>query len=214
MSPIRLALPLTILIVACTSAPPVTVGPHVETRDEALTRERVELVRFNKQSKEEFKQTIIVKNESLDTGITITTHDELGQKYGENKLRGFIDKKTGRREYQLYQVFNYQALKWHHYDALTVETVSGPEPLELNDLGDDVDCYSAYTCLFSEYRAALIDEALVRTTAGQYEPGKYILWHFKFSAKDGTEKEFTMPYAKIAAFVEVMDSYSRSAGTK
>lgn len=66
-------------------------------------------------TKEHFKNTTTVKDDPLDTVATITTVNGFQEKRGllgivwdDNFLRAFIDKKSGKTSFQVYQVIYYQ----------------------------------------------------------------------------------------------------------
>lgn len=98
-------------------------------------------------TKEHFKNTAMVKDDSLDTIATISTVNGFQEKRGllgivweDNFLRAFIDKKTGKTSFQLYQVINYQGGGWNFYQTVNFETTSGPQSTPVTVISRDVDC--------------------------------------------------------------------------
>lgn len=172
-------------------------------------------------TKEHFKSTATIKDDSLDTTATITTVNGLQEKRGllgivwdDNFLRAFIDKKTGRTTIQLYQVIYYQGSGWNFFQTVNYETPSGPESRPVTIISRDVDCSgSRYGgCTYTEHIGFDIDEKLLRTIAAGYQPGQRVGWKFKFNAKSGKDYNDGMLPAEVAGFLEAIDAYRASHG--
>jgi hypothetical protein len=172
-------------------------------------------------TKEHFRNTATVKDDSLDTIAIITTVNGFQEKRGllgivweDNFLRAHIEKKSGRTSIQIYQVLTYQSSGWNFYQSVNFETPNGPESRTLTSIKRDVDCTgSRYSgCTYTEHVAFDVDESLLRIIAQRYKPGQPIAWKFKFSAKSG--KEFTegMLPAEVAGFLETLDTYRAAKG--
>lgn len=172
-------------------------------------------------TKEHFKNTATIKDDSLDTTATITTVNGLQEKRGllgivrdDNFLRAFIDKKTGRTTIQLYQVIYYQGSGWKFYQTVNYETPTEPESRPVMIISRDVDCSgSRYSgCTYTEHVGFDVDEKLLRTIAVGYQPGQPVGWKFKFNAKSGKDYNDGMLTAEVAGFLEAIDAYRASRG--
>jgi hypothetical protein len=167
-------------------------------------------------TKEHFKNTATVKDDSLDTVATITTVNGIQEKRGllgivrdDNFLRAVIDKKTGKTSFQLYQVIYYQGSGWNLFQTVNFETPYGPQSKPVTVISRNVDCAgSRYGgCTYVEHIAFDVDESLLRTIAGNYSPGQRPVWRFKFTAKSGIDSNEGMLPAEIAGLLEKVDEY-------
>ena len=166
--------------------------------------------------KEHFKNTAVVKDDSLETVATISTINGFQEKRGllgivwdDNFLRAFIDKKSGKVTYQLYQVLRYQGEGWKFYEVANYETPSGPRSVPLISIGRDVNCSgSKYGgCLYTEQVAFDVDESLLKTISDKFVPGQMSGWKFKFKAKSGEEYTDGLLPAEAAGLLEKVAEY-------
>lgn len=172
-------------------------------------------------TKEHFKNTATIKDDSLDTTATITTVNGLQEKRGlfsivwnDNFLRAFINKKTGLTTIQLYQVIYYQGSGWNFFQTVNYETPTGPESRPVTIISRNVDCSgSRYSdCTYTEHVGFDVDEKLLRAIAAGYRPGQHIAWKFKFNAKSGKDYNDGILPAEVAGFLEAIDAYRASRG--
>jgi len=172
-------------------------------------------------TKEHFKNTATIKDDSLETTATITTINGFQEKRGllgivwdDNFLRAFINKKTGQTTIQIYQVIYYQGSEWNFFQTVNYETPTGPESRSVTIISRDVDCAgSRYSgCTYAEHVGFDIDEKFLRTIAGRYQPGQRAAWKFKFNAKSGKDYNDGMLPAEVAGFLEAIDAYRASHG--
>ena len=172
-------------------------------------------------TKEHFKNTATIKDDSLDTKATITTVNGFQEKRGllgivwdDNFLRAFINKKTGQTTIQLYQIIYYQGSGWNFFQTVNYETPDGPESRPATIISRDVDCSgSRYSgCIYTEHVGFDIDEKLLHTIAAGYQPGQRAAWKFKFNAKSGKDYNDGMLPAEVAGFLEAIDAYRASRG--
>lgn len=172
-------------------------------------------------TKEHFKNTVTIKDDSLDTTATITTVNGFKEKRGllgivwdDNFLRAFINKKTGQTTIQLYQVIYYQGSGWNFFQTVNYETPTGPESRPVTIISRDVNCSgSRYSeCTYKEHVGFDVDEKLLRTIAAGYQPGQRAAWRFKFNTKSGKDYNDGMLPAEVAGFLEAIDAYRASHG--
>lgn len=168
----------------------------------------------------EFEKAAAVKDDALEVQATITTQPAFRETRGllkivwnDNFLRAFIDKKTGKATYQLYQRITYNAPSWKFYKLANYETPTGPESVEVMELGRDVDCSSSRLmggCTYTETIAVPVKEELLRTIAGLYVPNQQDAWRFRFKAQSGEDFNDGMMPAEVAGMLAAVDGY-RSA---
>ena len=172
-------------------------------------------------TKEHFKSTATVKDDSLDTVATITTVNGFQEKRGllgivwdDNFLRAFIDKKSGKTSFQLYQIIYYQAGGWNFFQTINFETPSGPQSKPVTIIKRDVNCTgSRYSgCTYVEHVGFDVDEGLLRTIAQGYSPGQRSGWRFKFTARSGQDYNDGMLPAEVAGLLDKVDEYLASKG--
>lgn len=172
-------------------------------------------------TKEHFRNTATIKDDSLDTVATINTVNGFQEKRGllgivwdDNFLRAFIDKKSGKTSFQLYQAIYYQGSGWSFFQTVNFETPSGPQSKPVTVIKRDVDCTgSRYSgCTYVEHVAFDADESLLRTIAAKYSPGQSSGWKFKFIAKSGRDYNDGMLPAEIAGFLDRVDEYLAAKG--
>lgn len=171
--------------------------------------------------KAHFKQTMIVKNDSLDTVAKFSTVSGFKEKRGllgivwdDNFIRAFVDKKTGLTTFQVYNSIYYKGSGWKFYNRVNYETPSGPKSTKVTVITRDVDCTgSRYGgCTHNEHVAFSVDYALLCTIASKYGPGVRAVWKYKIIPKAGDDYKDGLLPAEIAALVEMVNEYKKSKG--
>lgn len=167
-------------------------------------------------TQQHFKDTTTFKDDALETSATFTSVNGFQERRGllglvvnDSFLRAFVDKKTGRASYQLYQVLTYKDFGLRRYLYLNFETPAGPQQKRVTLLSKTVDCPRPRVngCFYTEQLVMDIDESLLRALAenGKNDPGA--TWKFKFKAKSGNEFADAMSAAEIAGFLERVSEY-------
>jgi hypothetical protein len=159
-----------------------------------------------------------IKDDPLDVKATMTTepcwHDKqglLGLVWTDGFLRAFIDKKTGKVEFQVYEYITYSGPGWHFYESVNYATPSGPVQAPVTVIDQHViDCGGPGGCTYSETVGFDMDEQMLRVIAATYSPGAPNAWLYKFNSKSGIEfKDGLMP-SEVAGGLAAVDAY-RSA---
>lgn len=167
-------------------------------------------------SKEHFRDTATIKDDSLDTVAIISTVKGFQERQGlvgvvwdDNFLRAFVDKKTGLTRIQLYQIIYYQGDSWRFYHTINYESPEGPQARPLVIIDRDVNCkFSRYGgCMYAEHVGLEVDEQFLRLIAAGYQPGQRTAWKFKFIAKSGNEYKDGLLPAEVAGFLDALDAY-------
>ena len=171
--------------------------------------------------KAHFKQTMIVKDDSLDTVAKFSTVNGFKEKRGllgivwdDNFIRAYVDKKTGVTTFQVYNSIYYKGSGWRFYNRVNYETPNGPKSKEVTVIARDVDCTgSRYGgCTYNEHIAFTVDQALLETIASKCRPGLRAAWKYKIIPKAGEDYNDGLLPAEIAALVEIVNEYKKSNG--
>lgn len=169
-------------------------------------------------TREHFMNTATLKDDALETVATITTYKGYQQRRGllgivsnDNFLRAFINKKTGTKTFQLYQVIQYQSNGWNFFQTVNYETPSGPESKPATIIDRNVDSCSQYVgCHYTEQVGFDLEEPFLRDLAAKYKADQPEVWRFKFKAKSGADYNDAISIAEVAGFVDMLDMYGRS----
>jgi hypothetical protein len=179
---------------------------------------QMKLDRFMGLSKEHFSFTATIKDDQLDIFTTITTVDGFKEERGLNWfsvtwddtfLRAFINKNTGEKVFQVYQIISYNAENWKFYQSVNFETPSGIKHQPLTIINRDVDCTGSYYfgCIYTEHIGFNVDESLLRSLADIYDTKQKSVWKFKFKCKNGLDYKTCLLPAEAAGLLEKVDEY-------
>jgi len=127
-------------------------------------------------------------------------------------LRGFINKTTGRRGYQVYCLVSYTDTEWRDYRMVGYETAKGQASKELTQLEREAECPKTGPrgpCRYIERAAFVIDEMPLRSIAGRYSPESEKAWTFQLIPKRGKKIRRALLPAEAAGFLRFMDRYSK-----
>ena len=171
---------------------------------------------------DQFAACATVSDDSLDVIAKITTEPCFRETRGllkivwnDNFVRAHIDKKTGAATYQIYQAIMYEG-DWRFYRTVNYETPDGPRSEPVTEISRDVVGCSAgrYSsgCTLSEHIAFSVDEKLLRTIAGKWQPGAVAGWRFKFGAKAAEDWQDGMAAAEVAGILQAVDKYRAARG--
>lgn len=126
-----------------------------------------------------------VRNDPLDTVITITTEPFFQERSGllrtvqaDKFVRVLIDKKTGQSTFQVYVWVTYEG-DWHFADRVNYETKGGPVSAVVRRINSDVQSCTRYSCSKREDIAFNVPEADIREIAATAEAGKDQSWMFR-----------------------------------
>ena len=175
---------------------------------------------------EHFKRTAILEEGDSEAPAVITTRNGFRRKqgllhfvYDDNFLRAFIDKKTGKVTYQVYQSIYYQASDWRFYLKASYEAPDGPESVDAKlvraPLAHDFDCpdHTSSVCAYNEHVGFPVDRDLLDSIASAYEPNKSAEWGFRFIPRIGEDYHDGLLVAEIVGFLQAVDSYRETKGT-
>lgn len=160
---------------------------------------------------EHFRDTATVKDDRLETVATITTVNGYQLKQGlldivwnDHFLRAFVDKRSGKVRYQLYQVIYYRDA-WRYYTMANYETSAGPQSVEATVISRDVlSCSGSSGCTFVEHVAFDIPESVLRDVAARGVGGE---WSYKFKSKAGIDFPSQVIPAEAAGLMMRVSAY-------
>ena len=169
---------------------------------------------------DQFAAAADVKDDALETVATISTmrgwqqHDGLlGIVNDDGFFRAFIDKTSGETRFQVYHMVRYTEQHRARFEVVNYETPDGPVSVPLIPIGRYRGSCRVYVgCAYLETFAFPVDEALLRTLAAKYLPGRVAVWKYRLKAKTGAERDEGFAPAEIAGILIAVDHYRAAHG--
>ena len=167
-----------------------------------------------------FESTASLRDDSLDLIATITTADgyrprrgAFDKSWNDNFLRAFVDKRTGRTTYQVYQDFFYRAHAMRRYYAANYAGLGGPRSVDVTVIDRDIVCTGSILspCSYFETVGFEVDEEVLRAAAGGAQSGG-APWRFKFRARSGADFHTGLAPAEVAGLLARVDQYRARRG--
>ncbi|RKZ41073.1 MAG: hypothetical protein DRQ49_05200 [Gammaproteobacteria bacterium] len=171
-----------------------------------------------------FKEKVTVNDHASNAIVTFSTikgfqkkHRSLQIVVDDSFLRGFIDKRTMAKTYQVYNIIYYtgskSASKWKYYRQANYQTPYGNKFIPVNLIKKEVDCSALPIygkCLYSEHVTFEIDRALLKTIANTYTPRipTESVWQYKLIPKWGKNYESELFTAEVIGLLDKMDKYA------
>lgn len=165
-----------------------------------------------------FQSTVSVRDDALDTVAIFSTEPGFRFKQGllgivweDNFIRGFIDKRTKARTFQVYTYVMYRDSGWRFYETANYEAPGGPKSVPVTKIHSDVDCTasSSLGCRYEEHVGFSIDEALVQEIAGLAgrTRGQLLGWRYKIRPHRGEDYQAVLSASEVKGLLDAMDSY-------
>ncbi len=164
-----------------------------------------------------FRETMSITDDSMETTVVFSTQGGYTEKHGllkivwsDSFLRGYIDKKTGHKRFQVYVVMRHTLGDWAHpYQA------NYGRPLRTTDVskvGSDVDCSGSDiygSCKYEEHVVFDIhpDEVLRIWTEATPEDFKTLVWKFRVKNQGTKDYDDGIPLPEMIALVDMMNEY-------
>ncbi len=174
---------------------------------------------------EYFKERVIIYDKAPNTTVTFSTIKGFQKRHGlhkvilnDNFLRGFINKKTGEKTYQVYNVIHYGASgvnsRWKHFNRVNYQRLlfGGDKfiPATLIKKKEDCSALPLYgKCLHIEHIVFKVDEEFLKNIANTYTPRvpTESVWQYKLIPTFGKNYEGKLFVAEISGLLERMDKY-------
>jgi hypothetical protein len=171
--------------------------------------------------KQHFKETVTINDFAAEKVIIFSTingvqqpgtHEVVGD---DNFLRGFLDKQTNKKVYQVYNVIYYaqsgSQSGWKQFKQARYQTKVGQELVAAEVIKKQEDCSALPRygqCLYSEQVIFELDDNQVRELAKSYSTSKNDpYWQYELIPTSGTNYPDKLLLAEIAGLVDKMDEY-------
>ncbi|RKZ75409.1 MAG: hypothetical protein DRR19_29340 [Candidatus Parabeggiatoa sp. nov. 1] len=174
--------------------------------------------------KQHFKQTVTIDDHPSNTVVTFSTIKGVQEKQGthnvvlnDNFLRGFFNKETNAKTYQVYNVVYYAASgsdsRWKHFEQANYQTPVGDKITPTTLIKEDEDCSAINLygqCLYSEHVTFKVDEAWLKRVATSYAPRPPTdnIWRYMLISKSGDSHKDKLLKAEVAGLLERMTQYA------
>jgi len=175
-----------------------------------------------------FKEKVTVNDNASNAIVTFSTIKGFQKKHNSHQvvlddsfLRGFIDKRTEAKTYQVYNVIYYTSSdsKWKRYRQANYQTPWGNKFIPVNLIKKEIDCSALPIygkCLYSEHVSFEVDRVLLRTIANTYTPRipTESVWQYKLIPKLGNNYEAELFTAEVIGLLDKMDKYAIPISTE
>jgi hypothetical protein len=172
--------------------------------------------------KQHFKQAVLVNDQPTNPMVTFSTINGLQHRenshpvvLNDNFLRGTLDKVTGRKMYQVYNVIYYAGTgaeaRWKYFERVRYQTEQRENiaTVQLVKKNEDCSALSLYgQCLYHEQVVFPLEAAEMKTLASSYLPGEQKPWLYELVAKSGEVYKDQLLLAEIVGLMEKMDEYT------
>ena len=168
-----------------------------------------------------FKQTMDITDDAMETTVVFSTQGGWTQKHGllgivwsDSFLRGFINKRSGHKSFQVYVAMRHTQGGW----ARPYQANYG-RPLRTTDVekvGTDVDCsgMDMYgSCKYEEHVVFDIhaDEVLRIWSEVTPEDFKTLVWKFRIKNQGTEDYDDGILLPEMVALIEMMNEYQYTA---
>ena len=168
-----------------------------------------------------FKKTVVIRDDPSQNTVTFSTvkgfqnkQATTGQVWNDNFLRGFVDKNTGEKTYQVYNVIYYGGsgtkASWKHFKQANYDTLRGIKLTPTTLLKENENCTSLAVygqCVYNEHVAFRLDNQLFRTIATLYKSESARKWQYTLISESGESYEDVITIAEMAGLLASMDEY-------
>jgi hypothetical protein len=169
-----------------------------------------------------FKDITTVANVQSGSAVEFSTLNGyrpekfIGVGWLDSFLKGYVNKKTGKRYYQVYQFISYQGRGWRLYQQVDYETPEGKTSKPLTRYHRELlNCASSRGCTYEEHVVFDIEERLLRKIA-ELAPSrqekvntsvKFPVFLYQLSSNSGPKRKYYLLPAEAAGLLERMDEY-------
>lgn len=177
--------------------------------------------------KQHFKETVTINDFAAEKVIIFSTingvqhklkpHEVVGD---DNFLRGFLDKQSNKKVYQVYNVIYYaqsgSQSGWKQFKQARYQAKAGQVLVMAEVIKKQEDCSALARygqCLYSEHVIFELDDNQVRELAKSYSNSNDSHWQYELIPTSGTRYSDKLLLAEIAGLVDKMDEYVISQPT-
>jgi hypothetical protein len=163
---------------------------------------------------EHFRDTATVTDDPIAGVTTVATekgyverHGLLGTVWNDEYLAATIDRKAGRRTFEVIVSITYRGARRAYGDARFQEA-GGPVAVPAVLLKTSaVNCPTG-ECTYTDHVSFPVEEAVLRAWAARYTAGKPEVWHYRLAAKSGGDYTGGVSSAEIAGFLAKVDEFT------
>jgi len=170
--------------------------------------------------REHYKESVAIQDD-----LTVTTFSTIkgfqrkqglfGAIWDDNFLRGFVDKRTNTRVFQVYSVIYYtgegEASGWKQFQKANYETPQGRKLTPTTILQEKEDCtpLNSYgKCIYNEHVAFKVEESLLNSVRKLYQSGKTSsAWQYQLIPLIGENYNTAVAIAEVAGLLDRMDEH-------
>jgi len=179
--------------------------------------------------KQYFAENIIINDYVLNDVVSFSTIKGFQQGNGtynivldDNFLRGFMNKKTKAKTYQVYNVIYYagsgNGKDWKNFAQSDYQTPEGNKSSPVTLLKKEEDCSTLPhygKCLYIEHVTFQLDSALMKAIANRYMPKNPTksVWQYQLISSLGEKYEDKLFAAEVLGLSETMVQYVSSPPT-
>lgn len=195
----------------------LAASPSV-AKDKKMPKQLRQLVAM---TPEDHLRQVSVDDDNMEVVATFDTSKSFQEKRGLLKivwndifLRGFVDKQSGKTQYQVYFQFRGASRGWPRLNTANYQTAEGLKSAELRQIGSDVDCTaSRYVgCTYTEVVTFPVEEELLRAIADEYAPDQAVAWKIRFKGQSGIDVDEGLMAAEISGLLTAVDRYRAQNG--
>ena len=170
-----------------------------------------------------FKNTTTITDVSSGTVAEFSTLNGyrpkkyVGIGWLDSFLKGYLNKSTGKRYYQVYQFISYQGRGWRSYHRVDYQTPEGKASTPLTSYHREItSCSSSRGCTYEEHVVFDIEETLLRkiaklASANQEKPSiqeKIPVFLYRLYSKGGHKRTYWLLPTEVAGLLAGMDEYN------
>jgi len=169
----------------------------------------------------QFKKTIVIRDDPTQNAVVFSTikggqekQMTTGQVWNDNFLRGFIDKRTGGKTYQVYNVVYYGGsgakASWKHFKQASYDMLRGVKLTPTTILREDENC-SALTvygqCVYNEHVTFKVTDQLFEAMSTMYQSESAKEWQYTLISESRESHRDIITIAEIAGLLASMNEY-------
>jgi len=163
---------------------------------------------------EHFRDTATVRDDAIAGLTTVSTekgyvehHGPLAAVWNDEYLSGTIDRKTGKRAFEMIVTVTYRGAR-RTYGSAKFQGTEGSSAAAATLLStNSVNCPTG-ECTYTDRISFPVEECLLRTLAARAAAGKPEVWHYSLAARPAGDYSGQLSSAEIAGFLAKIDEYT------
>lgn len=157
-----------------------------------------------------------IQDDSLETSARFDTalgfqekQGLLGVVWSDVFLRAYVNKKSGKTDYQVYFATVIQGNSWPSFDEVNYQVSDNVESAELKKVGSNVNCTLARYggCKYFEDVLFLPSREILDYVAATYEPNTAVAWKMRLKGQSGQSLDMFVTPAEVKGLLMAVDAY-------